>query len=211
MSKHVPLLAALLGLVLGGCSAPTRDAGAQSTAIPAASIAWTASPLGRLVEPPPTSCSSGPTPQAISRDFGPALGQSPVWAVTFGAGPRGAVLLLEGSTELGPHGLYRKVLWVIQPGYSSKVHITGTDVSSGALLWFEIANAGPTTDAVLDPTHPGAYPVDPANPDAIFAEFPSYLFVPRSGCYVLEATWAEGRWRIPFAAGGVVAPKGPGH
>ncbi len=211
MSKHVSLLAALLGLLLAGCSAPTRDAGAQSTAIPSGATAWTRTPLGRLVEPPPTSCSPGPTPQAISREFGPALGQSPVWALTFGSGPHGAVLLFDGSTTVGPHGLYRKVLWVILPGYSHKVQVSGTEVSSGASLWFQIGNSDPTTNAVLDPAHPGAYPVDPANPDAIFAEFPSYLFIPHSGCYVLEATWAEGRWRIPFAAGGVVPRKGPGH
>jgi hypothetical protein len=27
------------------------------------------------------------------------------------------------------------------------------------------------------------------------------LHLPRAGCYVLEATWPDGSWRIPFAAG----------
>jgi hypothetical protein len=76
------------------------------------------------------------------------------------------------------------------------------DPDRGDPLWFQIGDKAPTTTPKLDPTQPGAYPYNPANPDQVFPEYPSYLFIPRAGCYVLEASWPGGHWRIPFAAGG---------
>jgi hypothetical protein len=122
--------------------------------------------------------------------------------VAFSSAAHGAILLLQGQAEIGEHGYYQKVLWVIQPHYGHPVHLSGSDLDRGSPLWFEIGNKAPTTAPVLDPTHPGAYPYNPANPDQVFAEYPSYLFVPHAGCFVLEANWPEGHWRIPFAAGG---------
>jgi hypothetical protein len=125
-----------------------------------------------------------------------------VWAVAFSSGAHGAVLLLQGEATIGEHGYYQKVLWVIQPNYGHPVHLSGSDSGRAAPLWFQIGDQPPTTAPVLDPAHPGAYPYNPANPDQVFASYPSYLFIPHAGCYVLEASWPEGHWRIPFAAGG---------
>jgi hypothetical protein len=125
-----------------------------------------------------------------------------VWGVAFSSGAHSAILLLQGQSEIGEHGFYQKVLWVIQPHYSHPVQLSGIDSDRGSPLWFQIAGNAPTTVPVLDPTHPQAYPGEPANPDEVYACYPSYLFIPHAGCFVLEATWPGGHWRIPFAAGG---------
>ena len=199
MGKRINLCTALSVLLLAACSATTQAATATPTPAPSPAPKEA---VGRITEPPPTSCPSGPNPQTVSPDFGPGLGQTPVWAVAFGAGAQGAVLLLQGEATIGPHGYYQKVLWVIQYGYGQPVRLGGSDSESGSPLWFQIGDAAPTTTPVLDPTHPGAYPGNPVNPDRVFPNYPSYLFIPRAGCYVLEATWPGGHWRIPFAAGG---------
>jgi len=201
MGKRTNLCLALSVSLLAACSSTTQAAKPTPTPSPAASAAPRPT-VGRLVEPPPTSCPAGPNPQTVSPDFGPGLGQAPVWAVTFSSGARGAILLVQGEVTLGEHGYYQKVLWVIQPSYGHSVHLSGSDSDRAAPLWFQIGDQAPTTAPVLDPSHPGAYPYNPANPDQVFAYYPSYLFIPHAGCYVLEASWPEGHWRIPFAAGG---------
>ena len=187
---------ALSLLLLAACSSTTQAAKQNPTPSPAALTV-----VGRIVEPPPTSCPSGPNPRIVSPDFGPGLGQAPVWGVAFSSGPHGAVLLLQGDATIGPHGYYQKVLWVIQPKHAHPVHLSGSDADRGSPLWFQIGDKAPTTTPVLDPTHPGAE-YSATNPNQVFANFPSYLFIPHSGCYVLEASWPEGHWRILFAAGG---------
>jgi len=188
-------------VLLASCS-PTTDV-AKQTPTPAALVSLAASPvLSRLAAPPPASCPPGPKPQNVSPDFGPGLGQAPVWAVSFNSGAHGAILLVQGTTTRGEHGFYQKVLWVIQHGYSHVVQLRGSDLASRSPLWFQIGDSPPTTTPALDPAHPGADPFNPANPDQMFPNYPSYLFIPHAGCYVLEASWPEGHWRIPFAAGG---------
>lgn len=201
MCNRTNLWLALSVVLLASCN-PTTDVAKQAPA-PSPPVSLAASPaLSRLVEPPPTSCPAGPNPQIVSPDFALGLGQAPVWAVTFNSGAHGAILLVQGKATLGEHGFYRRVVWVIQHGYAHLVHLSGSELSTGSPLWFQIGNSVPTTTPVLDPAHPGAYPGDPHDPDLVFPSYPSYLFIPRVGCYVLEASWPEGHWRIPFAAGG---------
>ena len=188
LALSVSLLAACSSTISGGKPTPTPSPSATST-------------VGRIAEAPPTSCPPGPNPQTVSPDFGPGLGQAPAWAVAFSSGAHGAVLFLQGEATIGPHGYYQKVLWVIQPNYSHPVHLSGRDSDRGSPLWFQIGDRAAATAPVLDPTQPGAG-YDATNPNQVFAAYPSYLFIPHAGCYVLEASWPEGHWRIPFAAGG---------
>ena len=197
MGNRVNSCLALSLLFLAACSSTTQAAKQTPTASPSALTV-----VGRIVEPPPTSCPSGPNPKTVSPDVGPGLGQAPVWVVAFSSGPHGAILLLQGEAEIGPHGYYQKVLWVIQHGYQNPVHLSGSDSDRGAPLWFQIGDGPPTPAPVLDPTRSAAYPMNPANPDEVFPSYPSYLFIPHAGCYALEASWPEGHWRIPFTAGG---------
>lgn len=48
----------------------------------------------------------------------------------------------------------------------------------------------------FDPDRPGIPPQDGS-----LKEFPSYLLFPSAGCYLLEATWATGTWRLGFGFG----------
>jgi hypothetical protein len=196
VGRRTNLCLALSLSLLAACSSTTQAAKPTATPSPAATTT-----VGRIAEPPPTSCPSGPNPQTVSPDFGPGLGQAPVWVVAFSSGAHGAVLLLQGEATIGSHGYYQKVLWVIQPNYGHPVHLSGSDTGRGSPLWFQIGDGAPTTAPALDPTHPGAE-YNATNPDHVFAAYPSYLFVPQAGCYVLEASWPGGHWRIPFAAGG---------
>jgi hypothetical protein len=199
MGKRSYLWLALSVWVLAACSSTTQAATPTPTPKPSPAQRET---VGRMVEPPPTSCPSGPNPQAVSPDVGPGLGQAPVWAVGFGSGKPAAILLIQGEGTIGVHGYYRKVLWVIQHGYAQPVTLSGSNSDRGDPLWFQIGDNAPTTTPKLDPAQPGAYPYNPANPDQVFPEYPSYLFIPHAGCYVLEASWPGGHWSIPFAAGG---------
>jgi len=197
VGKRLGFCLALSVLLLAACTSTTQAVKPTPTASPAATTT-----LSRIVEPPPTTCPRGPNPQPVSPDFAPGLGQSPVWAVGFSSGASGPILLLQGESTVGDHGYYRKVLWVIQHGYAQPVTLSGSDSDRGDPLWFQIGDKAPTTAPKLDPMQPGAYPYNPANPDQVFPEYPSYLLIPHAGCYVLEASWPEGHWRIPFAAGG---------
>lgn len=200
MRRRNTLLLGSLVLLLSSCTSSPVSATKPTATSSRQAVA--SATLARLGDPPPTSCPPGPAPKVVSPDYGPAVGQAPAWAVAFSPGTHGPVLLVQGLTTLGQHGFYEKVLWLIQPGYSHLVHLSGSDGSSGSALWFQIGDSAPTTNGVLDPASPGAYSVNPAEPNQAFINFPSYLFVPQAGCYFLEATWPGGHWRIPFAAGG---------
>jgi hypothetical protein len=138
--------------------------------------------------------------------FGPALGTSPAWALGFMAeGSRDVLHIIDSlHGRTGPHGLYRKVLWLTQPGYAQKVTLSGHSLSNNDPLWFQFGSDDPTTTPVLDPAHPGVPGSgDPmGSPQNRYANFPSYLFVPGADCYVLEARWPGGNYSVSFAAGG---------
>lgn len=95
-----------------------------------------------------------------------------------------------------PHGWYVKVLWVVAPDGHQPVTLCGSALSGGTPLWFQIGDQAPSTAPVLNTQVPPA-PSQPAG----WANSPSYLFIPRAGCYVLEASWSGGMWRLAFAAG----------
>jgi hypothetical protein len=158
-----------------------------------------------LIGPPPTNCPLAP-PLAIIDAFGAALGTSPAWALGFIAEGRRDVLHIVDSLHgrTGPHGLYRKVLWLTQPGYSQKVTLSGHSLSNSDRLWFQFGGDDPTTTPILDPVHPGVPGSGDlsGSPQNRYANFPSYLFIPSADCYVLEARWPGGSYSISFAAGG---------
>ncbi len=65
-------------------------------------------------------------------------------------------------------------------------------------MWFEPSEAdSPATAATLDPANPGV----PITSPRAYREFPSYGYFPGAGCYVLQATWGRGAWRIVVGVG----------
>jgi hypothetical protein len=49
---------------------------------------------------------------------------------------------------------------------------------------------------MLDPASPGVPPTSDG-----YKDFPSYLYVPQAGCYMVEAKWTDGHWRLVFGLG----------
>ena len=208
----------LTGLVLVGvaCSpapssptsaTPTIDSAhltafAQEQSTPAPSPSPTPTPLvasAANVGPVPQNCSPGPTPKNVDpSQFGPGVGGSPVWAIGFD-GPHATVHLNGWSEDpsLVQYGWNYKILWSVGPNYTHPVVLRGGLLSGGTPLWFQNGDQTPTTAPMLDPRYPGTL----TGSDVGWAEFPSYLLIPKAGCYYLEAQWPGGSWRISFAAG----------
>lgn len=177
---------------------PVVSATAMLTATPSPTptpLVASAANLG----PVPLNCLPGPTPRNVDpAEFGPGVGGSPVWAIGF-AGPH-ATIHLKGWTKdpsLAQYGWDYKILWSVGPNYTHPVVLHGGLLSAGTPLWFQIGDQPPVTAPVLDPKHPGT----PTGSDVGWAEFPSYLLIPKAGCYYLKASWPGGSWRITFAAG----------
>jgi hypothetical protein len=90
---------------------------------------------------------------------------------------------------------------LIEPGHEGPVTLRGVSTDDGSPVWFKIAGQyilGPTPELVLDPQNPGI-PVQHGQ----WKEWPSTFYIPRAGCYILEARWDGGSWRLAFAAGKV--------
>lgn len=195
-----PRLIRWLGLLplLGGLGLSAWSTPGRTTPSPAPGTApVTARPAPPPLGMAPTTCPSNPPPTALPHGLGGAIGMSPVWVIGFTPGLR----LHLGDPHLlwrDAHGWARKVAWVIGPPHPPRVTLQGWRLGTGVPLWFQIGGQAPRATPVLDPQHPGAVSPQQA---AGWAVFPSYLILPRAGCYVLQASWPGGLWRLSFAAG----------
>jgi len=146
----------------------------------------------------PTSCVNV-APTASVGPLTGAVGAAPFW---IGGFVRSQATILLGSAKDPqkdphvPYGWHGALRWTAQPGFTSKVTVTGANMSGGVPLWFQ-ASGGTARLAVLDPL---AAPTQPAG-GANWATGNFLVFVPRGGCYALRATWPGGSWQIIFAAG----------
>jgi hypothetical protein len=133
----------------------------------------------------------------LSSHFGPGIGGYPAWAVGFG----GPVAWRSAGGIVGQqptqYGWPEKVLWVVKRSYPGSVRLRGANLADGVPLWFEI---GGRREATVAPVLKALEPAIPYQTEG-WAEFPSYLYIPRAGCYTLEAEWEGGFWRVIFAAG----------
>ena len=184
----------------GGNSKPSSSPGSTPSRAVTASAGAAVSPVASVVGSPSASCQPSP-PQTIAPYFGPAVGATPLWAI----GPLGAQPFpVTGPPEVTGPGTRVKVLWVLEPQQEASVTLRGSNLADGTPLWFELAGAPPATEAVFDPRAPGI-PVQHGQ----WREWPSYLYAPVAGCYVLEARWPGGSWRLMFAAAGEVPSPRP--
>lgn len=196
------IVIATAAALVAGCSSDEREAGARDQ-VPSTSDTGSSTTTGASTPelpkvtlklgPPPRDC-NGPTPKEVASFVGPAVGESPIWAV----GPVGphATIELGGRTKWGWRA---KVLLMIEPRHEGTVTVRGTSADGGSPIWFKTSGRfvlGPTTELVLDPQNPGI-PVQHGQ----WKEWPSTFYIPKAGCYFLEAQWDGGSWRLPFAAG----------
>jgi hypothetical protein len=145
----------------------------------------------------PTNCPLGP--RQVSPDpqqFGPGVGSYPVWAIGIG-GQHATIHLGVDGGQYTSAGWQWKVLWAVKASFPQTITLQGKALHGNTPLLFQLGDNNLTSMPLLDPRHPGT----PTGQDAGWSEFPSYLYVPAAGCYVLEAHWQGGGWSIPFAAG----------
>jgi hypothetical protein len=133
----------------------------------------------------------------VGEDYGGLFGQRPAWGgfyAEFNPRTRTFRALDAPRTSLG----WRiKVLWIVDPDQADPVTIRGRARSTGQPMWFEIAEQYvPSMAPALDVAHP-----ENVSQHGSFKEFPSYMYFPSSGCYLLEAEWPGGRWELGFGFG----------
>jgi hypothetical protein len=199
-------LALIAMLLLTSCASPTSRASASpqpQATVPPTLAASTATPvftplLGQIPAQCPISTTS-PQPK-FSPDLSPVIGASPVWA-TWSPGPNRFHLVLPSpypSTYASPYGWdMSKVVWEVGPNYSEPVTIGGYDVFDHTPLLLQ-TDSTPTNPVILDPHHPNHAG------SALglgWAEWGSYIVVPKAGCYRMVVSWPQGSWSVTFAAG----------
>ena len=147
----------------------------------------------------PATC-TGPAPRLTAfGDYGNLAGIAPVWAGLYATFDRAAQRYrIEAGAPRTPYGWRIKVLWVVGPTLERPARIDARDRRTGATLWFEVGEEGsePAPFATLDPANRDA----PRTSNG-YREFPSYVYVPRAGCYAITVDWGNGRRRLVVGLG----------
>jgi hypothetical protein len=202
-----PLLLAALALgVAAACRNDRAVEGAESAAALPATTPGSAegaqgAPLAvaRRLKRAPADC-TGPPPRLRSfGDYGNLAGRVPVWAGLYASfDPTGQRYKIEPGAPRTQYGWRIKVLWVVSSTLPQPARVSGREVNTRAPLRFDVGGDAikPTINGILDPAQP-ALPSTGSG----YAEFPSYVYVPRAGCYELQADWSEGRWKLVFGLG----------
>jgi hypothetical protein len=158
--------------------------------------------------PPPVDVAHHLTsPPAGCPNSRPLLQHTPPWGDLFGAAPALGAFYAKPDTSAGSfrvdtntrrskHGWIVKVLWVLQPRTTEPVTISGHEMRTGWSIIFDPSNGPPASTMQLDPKHPGT----PSKRKG-WTESPSSLSFPKSGCYIIDATWHAGSWHHGFGLG----------
>lgn len=196
--RRLAIITALtLAVAIGGCEA---GGDSETSPPPAPTTAAPEPPRpARRLAVAPSDC-RGPAPRMVAfADYGNLIGTSPVWAGVYAGFDRSNQSYhLEPDAPRTEHGWRVKILWVLGPKLDRPARAVGREVGGGQSLWFEVEDRDdePAPVAILNPATPGV----PATGDA-YKEFPSYAYVPKAGCYLLEAHWPAGKWRLVVGLG----------
>jgi hypothetical protein len=142
----------------------------------------------------PTTCANLATTSSRGPLSG-AVGQSPFMVGGFQR-PQATIFLADASTPHVPYGWPGHLTWAAQPSLTEKITVTGVNMSGGEPLWFQ-ASGGTARSVVLDPLTASSRSIG----GETWATGAFTVFVPRGGCYALQATWPGGGLHIAFAAG----------
>ena len=193
VSGGVAVLVMLSSCTLHGTSAPSPLP--SVTASPTTTVK-----VASHLTSAPEGCPGAPSiPTKVARFVGPVVGGSPLWGGFYARFDPKANTYRDGEVRRTERGWALKVLWLIEPGASTPVTLTGANVLTKAPLSFHaggVAPAKPATTLVLDPQHPAVPQLH-----GQWKEFPSELFFPSSGCYRLNASWVGGAWAMGFGFG----------
>ena len=128
--------------------------------------------------------------------YGVLIGKAPLWGGFYASLHRQAGVVIARDAVRTRLGWRIKVLWVMKVDQTDPVSIEGREVSTGAALWFEPSDADPGPSAALDPAHPGA-----PSENLGWLNFPSYLYFPGAGCFVLAVASPGAGWDMTFGFG----------
>ncbi|MCC7451374.1 MAG: hypothetical protein IT324_28450 [Anaerolineae bacterium] len=171
----------------------------QTAAPTAAATVEVAAEMGDM----PTNCGPTPEPLQIDENVGPSIGSWPLWTVMYYQqdGVRKVGLAMPKDRMNRPSALQgwwsQKALWTVKLTYKGEVTLRGYNVADNSPIYWTLNNGAPTTSPVLNPEQPGAW----AKGSDQWAFFPSYVWVSRAGCYVIEAQWNGGMWRQTIPVG----------
>jgi hypothetical protein len=97
-----------------------------------------------------------------------------------------------------PHGWRWRVLLVTAPGYSAGLTFSGIETGGGgegkSTTLLMDGGGGLVTKLTLNASQPVMMGIK-------WAEWPIYVYLPKTGCYEIGAQWDGGNWSIDFAAG----------
>jgi hypothetical protein len=131
-------------------------------------------------------------------DYGNLIGSSPVWAGFYANfDPRRGGYHIQRDAPRTGYGWRIKVLWVVAADVGGQVRLVATSISGQSWLWFKVGERGdrPHPQAILDPANPGIPPT------GAYLDFPTYVFIPRAGCYGFDVAWPGGSWRMIVGLG----------
>jgi hypothetical protein len=164
------------------------DSATRSTLAPLASFGQPQPLLGAA----PTVCGPPPPLSRPNANYAPMVGGAPFWFAP-GIGADSALHI----TADGPHtelGWRVKTLWVVakQLGAPVTVRVGGL---AGERMRIQFGGARTYTSFLLDPANPRAFH------DPEMADFPSYAYFPKAGCYFVDAAWPGGTTRVFVGVG----------
>jgi hypothetical protein len=180
----VPMLVFLAVGCIGSSTAPTTSPqSAAPTPLSGGTTGICGSASPRLVNLP-------------GAGVGLVLGRSPVWAGVYADyDARRGAYRAQSDAPRTEFGTRIKVLWVVTSS-TPPVTITWGSANGHSISFALASNDTPTRVLSLDPRHPLTSSGGPS-----YGEFPSYIYVPRSGCYTLTVRPADsGDGRRPSAS-----------
>ncbi|MDQ6659428.1 MAG: hypothetical protein M3Z24_00520 [Chloroflexota bacterium] len=87
----------------------------------------------------------------------------------------------------------------VKTHFSGPIALSGWNMTNGIPLTYDIVPYNvPDNPFIFDPQHPLS---DPVQSDSSFRTWDLHMYLPESGCYLLEARWTGGVWQAKFAAG----------
>jgi hypothetical protein len=161
-------------------------------------------PINSTPGPLPAHCPvTNPILHRTFANLPPMIGASPVWAVWPARGPMIAHLNQPPGSRYPslfdpPYGWdITKLIWEVGPNYRQLITVRGQEIYNHTPLLFDFTGQKVVV-ATLDPNHPG-HPVSVEGDQ--WAEWGSYIIVPKAGCYTVVVSWPQGSWQFTLAAG----------
>ena len=144
----------------------------------------------------PVRCGPLP-PRSEAPGTGPMFGSDPFWFGPYaGYDETRRAIRIRADAPHTRNGWQIKTLWLVSQHANATVNVRVGGLAQDAQMSVRLSGRYLLQRSfVLDPAHPGAFH-DPAT-----ADFPSYVYFSRAGCYFVEASWPSGMTRVILGVG----------